>query len=269
MYDYHTHHLRCGHAEGTLEDYIQSAIQKGLTHVGLSDHSPIYHLGDDPHVRPGIAMSWHELPVYFEEAKALKKKYADRIEVRVGIESDYIQGYEEHFRRLWDQDGIDYVIGSVHWVGDWHIFSRGLPEGKEPEAVLHDYLACIRSAALSGAYQIMGHIDAIKGQELLPKNEFVAAYSETLDAIADAGVAIELNTSGWRKGVAEQYPSQEILAEALARDIPVCLGSDAHAPDLVAADFDRALTLLRDIGYTKLATFTDKELSFVALAEIG
>ena len=66
--DYHTHHYRCGHAEGELEQYIEAAIAAGLDEIGLSDHSPIYHVGaDNPHPIPRTAMSRHQMPRYLEE----------------------------------------------------------------------------------------------------------------------------------------------------------------------------------------------------------
>jgi histidinol-phosphatase (PHP family) len=92
--DYHTHNVRCGHAQGQIEDYIRAAITKGLTDVGISDHSPIYWQdGNDP--MPTIAMAKDELDGYVAEVLRLKDQYADRINVRLGLESDYV----EHFWR--------------------------------------------------------------------------------------------------------------------------------------------------------------------------
>lgn len=212
-------------------------------------------------------MAWHDLPEYFQECVSLKREYAGRIGVRVGVESDYLPGWEEHYRSLWESAPLDYVIGSVHWVGDWHIFSKNLPDGETPQSLLRAYLERIEGAATSGIYHIMGHMDAIKVWDFMPRDEFVAAYKPTLQIIADAGVAIELNTSGWRKNCREQFPCREILEQANRLGIPVCLGSDAHSPDLVSADFDRALKLLKEVGFTRLATFENKEMTLVPIAD--
>ena len=269
MYDYHTHHYRCGHATGTLEDYILSATKRGLQHIGLSDHAPIYHLGDNPHARPGIAMHQDELTNYLDECVALKKKYQGRIGVRVGVESDYLPGWDDHYRALWSDDRLDYVIGSVHWIGDWQIFSKTLPPGHDVETIFEAYLKSIEAAALSGIFNIMGHIDALKVRGYLPDRDIAAAYERTLEAIAESGAAIELNTSGWRKSCAEQFPARAILEAARRFEIPVCLGSDAHEPELVRAGFDEALELLRDVGYTKLATFEHREMRMIPLSEVA
>src|SRR5512135_486941 len=113
--DYHTHNLRCGHAQGQIEDYVKAAIKHGLTDIGISDHSPLYFLeGNDP--QPGLAMAKDELDGYVEEVLQLKTRYAEQINVRLGIESDYIEGMEDEYRAILARYPFDYVIGSVHHV---------------------------------------------------------------------------------------------------------------------------------------------------------
>src|SRR3954452_15204510 len=109
LVDYHTHHYRCGHATGKMDDYVEAAIAAGLDEIGLSDHSPIYHLGDDPQPMPGTAMSQHELPSYIQEMIEVRERFAGRIVVRLGVESDYVLGWDDHYRRLWAKYPLDYV----------------------------------------------------------------------------------------------------------------------------------------------------------------
>ncbi len=91
--DYHTHHVRCGHASGELEEYVLKGIEIGLVQLGLSDHMPLLHV-DPAAYLPGMAMPMEELPNYVEEAFRLQEKYKDRIDIRVGMEGDYIEGWE-------------------------------------------------------------------------------------------------------------------------------------------------------------------------------
>src|SRR5260221_1216808 len=108
--DYHTHHARCGHAQGQIEDYIKAALSKGLTEIGISDHSPLYYLdGNDP--QPQSAMAKNELDGYVEEVLKLKAKYAGQIMVRLGIESDYLEGMEDFYAAIFAKYPFDYVIG--------------------------------------------------------------------------------------------------------------------------------------------------------------
>ena len=95
--DYHTHHERCGHAVGKLEEYVQRGIEIGLSQIGLSDHMPLLHVDPDQYY-PEMAMSMDELPRYVEECFTLKERYRGQIEVRVGLEGDYIEGWETEIR---------------------------------------------------------------------------------------------------------------------------------------------------------------------------
>lgn len=90
VFDLHTHHHRCGHALGEIEDYIQAAIEKGMDYIGIADHSP-YFYSDEDQLYPGIAMGKSELANYVEEVLALKKKYKQQIHVLLGMESDFFQ----------------------------------------------------------------------------------------------------------------------------------------------------------------------------------
>lgn len=263
--DYHTHHYRCGHARGQMAEYIEAAIAAGLGEIGLSDHAPIYHLGDNPHVRPETAMSQWELPHYVAEVQRLKERYAGRITVRLGVESDYVLGWDAHYRGLWRQYPMDYVIGSVHWLDDWLIFWRELPKGRTEADIYEEYLRTTQAAARSGAYDVIGHVDCIKTEGHLLDRSVTPLLEETVRVLAESGVAIELNTSGWRKSIAECYPRLELLACCQHYGVPVTLGSDSHRPDQVGHSFDQAVALLKEVGYTELATFNQRQRVMVPL----
>lgn len=250
--DYHTHHYRCGHAGGNLEDYVEAAIGAGLSEIGLSDHSPIYHLGHELQPRPGTAMSRDEFPAYVQEMQEVQRRYTGRIQVRLGVESDYVLGWDDHYRALWRSYPLDYVIGSVHWLGRWSIFSPRLPGGRTAEDIYDEYLRTTQAAALSGAYDILGHLDCLKTRGHIPDLGMTSLLEETVKVIASTGVAIELNTSGWRKGLGEPYPREQLLGMCCHYGVPVTLGSDAHRPGDVAAGFPEALKLLRRVGYTSV-----------------
>lgn len=266
LVDYHTHHYRCGHASGTLDDVVLCAIERGLTEIGLSDHSPIYHFGE-PHPFPKTAMHADELPHYVHEMEEVRDRFAGRIRVRLGVESDYVLGWDDFYRELWEKYPLDYVIGSVHWLGKWNVFWRELPEGKSREQIYQEYFQTVQAAARSGIFSILGHLDVPKTSGHM-SGELTPLVRETLEVIAEADVAIELNTSGWRKPVNDCYPSREMLVYAAQLGIPVTLGSDAHSPELVGADFDRALTLLYECGFRHIATFESRKRSLVPIAEV-
>lgn len=263
--DYHTHHHRCGHAEGELRDVIQAAVGRELAAIGLSDHAPLLHLAREDWPFPNIAMPKEEFPHYAAEMADLKREFGNVIPVRMGVEADYVPGFVDAYRELLSPYPLDYVIGSVHFVDGWSIFQEALPEGATREEVWDRYLVLTQEAAGCGLFDILGHLDCLKTKGHLPEEWNTPRLAETLDAIADAGIAIELNTSGWRKPVGECFPSFPILEMTAARGIPVCLGSDAHRPQDVGADFGRAASLSRRAGYTELASFEGRKRRMLPL----
>ncbi|NUU59255.1 histidinol-phosphatase HisJ [Paenibacillus agri] len=268
--DYHTHHERCGHAVGKLEEYVKRGIELGLEQMGLSDHLPLIHV-DPASYYPEMAMPLSELPCYVEECLSLKERYRGIIDLRVGLEADYIEGYEEQIRELLSPYPWDYLIGSVHFLGEWDITDfrqvHGW-EGKDPLDVYRKYYDAVRKSALSGLYDIIGHMDVIKRFGYGPQSpegraEVKELERSALQAIAKSGIAMELNASGLTKPCAEMFPAEHVLQEALALGIPLTLGSDAHDPAKLGEGLQEARRLLWETGFRELAVFEGRKRTFV------
>ncbi|MFF2909152.1 histidinol-phosphatase HisJ [Paenibacillus sp. NPDC057934] len=268
--DYHTHHERCGHAVGKLEEYVKRGIEMGLEQMGLSDHLPLIHVDPDSYY-PEMAMPLSELPRYVEECLSLKERYRGIIELRVGLEADYIEGYEEQIRELLSPYPWDYLIGSVHFLGEWDITDfrqvHGW-EGKDPLDVYRKYYDAVRKSALSGLYDIIGHMDVIKRFGYGPQSpegraEVRELERSALQAIAESGIAMELNASGLTKPCAEMFPAEHVLQEALTLGIPLTLGSDAHNPAKLGEGLQGARRLLWETGFRELAVFEGRKRTFV------
>ena len=89
------------------------------------------------------------------------------------------------------------------------------------------------------------------------------AIDAALESIKKNNLALDINTSGLRKGTQEIFPGRDILKRAFALQIPVVMGSDAHKPSEVAADFDSTITLLKTIGYDRLCTFENRQRKMI------
>ncbi|ANE46839.1 histidinol phosphatase [Paenibacillus swuensis] len=260
LIDYHTHHARCGHAVGTLEEYVKRGIELGFSQLGLSDHMPLLHVNPDTYY-PEMAMAMDELPRYFEECVVLKEKYKDQIDIRIGMEGDYIEGYEEEISRLIEAYPWDYVIGSVHFLGEWDITDFRQTsgwDGKNHDAVYEQYYDAVIKAARTGFYDFIGHIDVIKRFGFKPDGDVTSLENAALDAVKASGMAIELNASGLRTPAAEMFPGRRMLQYAYDSGIPVTIGSDAHQPERLGQYLDDARALLREIGYTQLTGFRQR-----------
>jgi len=268
--DYHTHHERCGHAVGKLEEYVQRGIELGLQQLGLSDHLPLIHV-DPASYYPEMAMPMAELPRYVEECLTLKERYRGVIDLRVGLETDYIEGYEEQIREILSPYPWDYLIGSVHFLGEWDITDHRQVhgwEGKDALEVYRLYYDAVKKSALSGLYDIIGHMDVIKRFGYGPQTpegtaEVRALELETLKVIADSGIAMELNASGLTKPCAEMFPAEHLLQEALKLGIPLTLGSDAHDPAKLGDGLQEARSMLWHTGFRELAVFEGRRRTTV------
>ncbi|QSF45258.1 histidinol-phosphatase HisJ [Paenibacillus tianjinensis] len=268
--DYHTHHERCGHAVGKLEEYVQRGIELGLQQLGLSDHLPLIHV-DPENYYPEMAMPLAELPRYVEECLTLKERYRGVIELRVGLEADYIEGYEEQIRDLLSPYPWDYLIGSVHFLGEWDITDHRQThgwEGKDVMEVYRRYYDAVRKSALSGLYDIIGHMDVIKRFGFGPQTQEDKAEARelersALEAIAASGIAMELNASGLSKPCAEMFPAEHVLQQAHTLAIPLTLGSDAHDPAKLGDGLQEARDLLWRTGFRELAVFESRRRTSV------
>ncbi|WP_310551611.1 histidinol-phosphatase [Paenibacillus glufosinatiresistens] len=260
-FDLHTHHSRCGHADGSIRDYVEAAIASGLQVVGISDHTPYFGSSEDQ-AFPNIAMAKSQFREYVDEVLSLKKEYAGVIDVLLGIESDYFPEHAELYRSKLAELPFDYVIGSVHSVGGVSIFNKGRWKGrgaKERIAVKSEYYRLIAESARTGMFQILGHIDAMKGNfpafSDIPAS---GAIDDCLRTIADCGTAIEINTSGGTKLCGGWYPSDDILERALHFGVRVTFGSDAHRPSRVAEDREAVAARLKEIGFGSWVYFKER-----------
>ncbi len=264
--DYHTHHERCGHASGTLRDYIEQAIKKGLNQIGLSDHMPVIHVPREK-LLPGLGMKREELEAYVEEALALKNEYKQEIEVKVGLEADYIEGYEKEIEKLLSPYPFDYIIGSVHFLGEWDLSdSRQMYGWKEKpiDIIFEEYYSALQQAVKSGLYDIVGHLDVVKRHGHQPMNSMDSLILQTLQTIKDCDMVMEINTSGLYKVIKEVFPAPHIIDKAVALDIPFTFGSDAHKPEHVHLGINEGIDLLKKHGIREIATFENRERLMVS-----
>ncbi|MCL7749841.1 histidinol-phosphatase [Halalkalibacter alkaliphilus] len=266
-FDLHTHNQMCGHAIGTIEDYVKAAIEKELKMIGISDHAPYFHSEED-HPKPGITMAKSHFNRYVNEVLRLKEEYADQIEVLLGIESDFFPQHSTVYKQFLDEYPFDYLIGSVHFVDEISIFRKGRWEGlsnEEKVKTKERYYHLIEQSASSDMFDILGHIDAMKGFYPEFSNIQVEAIDKTLQVIGEYEKVIEINTSGKTKDCGGWYPADEILERALYFNVGVTFGSDAHDPDRVGDEFEEVQKRLKEIGFKELHYFRNREKYSVSI----
>ena len=256
--DLHNHTPLCNHAEGSIEEYIESAIKKGTKIFGFSDHAP---MDFDPQYR----MKFEEMQEYEAHVLAAKEKYKDKITILLGYEVDYLKGHMDE-RVL--NAAVDYLIGSVHFIDGWGFDNPefiGRYESEDIDEIWQKYFDTIEEMAKSGLFDIVGHLDLIKVFKFMPKKEIKEIAKNALLAIKEADMVLEINVAGYRKPVAEAYPSKELLQEAFKLEIPITFSSDAHKPEQVGLYNDEVIQLAREIGFTQCAYFQNRERKFLKL----
>jgi histidinol-phosphatase (PHP family) len=256
--DYHIHTPFCGHAIGMPDAYIRQAAKIGLKELGFSDHAPMVHKP-----MPGVTMSLEDLPKYNALIEQVRESYASQISIKIGLEADFLPGYESKTKSIIDSYPYDYIIGSVHFIDDWAFDDPACREywnKYDVNEVYRKYYALLRQSAKTGFYQIIGHCDLPKKFGARPTIDLTDEIKATAKVFKDTGVAVEINTAGLRKPIGEMYPSRHCLKIYCEAGVPLIFGSDAHNPEDVGRDFEDAVNLAKFVGYTEYLTFKNRKI---------
>jgi histidinol-phosphatase (PHP family) len=237
--------------------YRAAASERGIEELGVAEH---VH-------RFSRALAVWQHPFWRRWAVDDLDEYVEFVRtagLRLGIEADYVIGREDRMAALLDEHQWDYVVGSVHFIrddavdmrGDWDVWRTA----GDPEKVWSAYFETLGEAARSGMFDVLAHPDLVKvWGGPVPEGDLRRFYDLALDGIAESDVAIEVSTAGLRKPVTEIYPAAPLLEMCLDAGRPIALSSDAHLPEHVGYEYDRAVEWLTQTGVTELAVFDRRE----------
>ncbi|MCA9934786.1 MAG: histidinol-phosphatase HisJ family protein [Anaerolineales bacterium] len=260
LYDTHMHTPLCKHAKGDPEDYAAVAEQRGLKGIIVTCHNP----GPDKDFSARVRMAPDEFDDYVALVERARGVWNGRLDIRLGLECDYIPGMEPFLENLLQRAEMHHVLGSIHPQLPYY---RKAYDHGDAIRFYESYFANLALAAETRLFDTLSHPDLVKN--VYHTQWSVEAVQEmmcaSLDRIAKTGVAMELNTSGLNKTIREMNPNPTMLSEMCARNIPVVIGSDAHAPNRVAADFQQALDLLEAAGYSETNFFLNRQRQTVSI----
>ena len=227
-YCYHTHTYRCGHAEGSDEEYILKAIEMGIKRLGFSDHVilPDYN-------QPGIRASFDKLEDYLSSINCLKEKYKDQIEIIVGFEAEYYEKYHAYYKELLDSKKIDYLILGQHFYYENGELVRYFYKNPPEENALR-YADDLIKGIKSGLFKYVCHPDIFINPYAMWSDKLLDAARRILKACEEYKVPIEVNIGGMRNRYwysLSNYPSATFFLLSKEYDVDVVIGVDAHAPD--------------------------------------
>jgi histidinol-phosphatase (PHP family) len=260
--DYHLH-LRPDELDATaaehftpanVERYREVASERGIAELGVSEHIHRF--------RQALAVWQH--PFWRENAIDDLDDYCrfvrEDTDLRLGIEVDFVPGREDRTANLLQARDFDYVVGSVHFLRDealdMEAYSVWATRGAEE--IWRRYFRTLGEAARSGLFDILAHPDLVKvwgPTRPRPEGDLRHYYELAIEGIAESGIAVEVSTAGLRKHARELYPAPAFLEMCVQAGAPVALSSDAHRPQDVGADYERALELLERVGVGELCVF--------------
>jgi len=270
--DYHLH-LRPDEEETTFERYftaenvdryLAAAAEAGVEEIGVSEH--VYRF------RQALDVWRH--PLWLENARDDLDAYCEFVRatpLRLGVECDYVPGAEGRTAALLEPRDFDYVVGSVHFVGEQAVDHPDFDVwegGGDPEEIWRRYFEALASCARSGLFDILAHPDLVKvwgSARPLPERDLRAFYEPAVEAIAESGIAVEISTAGLRKPVGELYPSRAFAELCVEAGAPFALSSDAHLPEQVGWGYDRAVELLDELGVGEICVFEGRRRRLVPL----
>lgn len=270
LHNYHTH---SSFSDGSSEPaaYVEEAIRQGFSSLGFSEHSVL------PFENTFALQAGTEL-AYVAEIKRLRELYADRLNILLALEADYIPGLGNGFSTLKSSLGLDYIIGSVHLVKNsyndvlWFIdgpkretYDNGLNElfGGDIRKGVTAYWQQINSMIQEEEFDIVGHLDKIKmhnqGRWFQEKEHWYRdLVNETVALIAEKDLIVEVNTRGIYKGRSESlFPGRYILQSLHEREVRITLSSDAHQPPELSMWFEEAKVEIKNCGFKMLSTFAE------------
>lgn len=265
--DYHLH-LRPDEDHTTAERYfneenvgryLEAAAAAGIEELGVSEHVYRFHQALD---------LWRH-PLWIENAVDDLDAYCEFVRttpLRLGVECDFIPGAEARTAALLEARDFDYVVGSVHFIGegDAAVDHEGFDvwEGDgDADEIWRRYFEMLAGCARSGLFDILAHPDLVKvwgRARPLPERDLRAFYEPAVEAIAESGIAVELSTAGLRKPVGELYPALEFAEMCVEAGASFALSSDAHLPEQVGFEYDRAVEFLDRLGVEEICVFEQR-----------
>ena len=246
--DYHMHST-FSDGRAVPEDYIQPALSAGISEIGFSEHLTLFRELEDWNMNPA------NIPSYLNYLDSVRGN-TNHIRIRTGLEVDYFEGRDYELKEFLDGLPLDYVIGSVHYLGEKTVdFGPEFYERKDINELFESYFDLVCKAVESGLFDIIGHCDLIRIFGHKPSIDMEPVYRKLARIMKKYDVTFELNTNGRNRPLADFYPDRRYLGIFHEERVPVCVNSDAHLPARVGQYFDEAYELLRYTGFSEMAVF--------------
>ena len=248
--NFHTHVQRCKHAEGSEEDYIKEALEKGLSQLGFSDHAPY------PDVDLGRRMLYEELADYLAAVEEMQERYWEKLVIRKGLEIEYLPQYRNYYEDLLTKHKVEYLLMGEHFYID--------PQGRRANAYeltssTQEYIAYAKTVAegmRTGLFKAVAHPDLYMLNHFAWNEDCRRAADLIIDTAVATDTILEYNANGLRwapdsypDGVRQPYPYEGFWKMVAQAPVRVMVGSDCHSPqDLWDEAMEMSYRTLQELG---------------------
>jgi histidinol-phosphatase (PHP family) len=272
----HTHTNFCD-GRDDIETLCRYAYARGFVSLGFSSHAPL-------HKKTGLVSDWHisagRFQEYLDGVLAARRRWEGKLPVYLGLEVDYIKGMIGPADREFQSLGLDYLIGSVHYVippdgsepftvdGPREEFKKNIHDhfGDDGQGVIETYWDAVDDMIRAGGFDLLGHPDLIKknnrGEGFFSRESegYRTRLEKTARLAARSGLVVELNTGGLIRGSTDEvYPELRFLQVLKEKNTPLTITADAHRAEHLGGYYPEARQILREAGYTQAVLFGGRD----------
>jgi len=258
------------HGSSTLPEILETAVQRGMVTYGVSNHVPAsearFLLPDEVEAGFDLESRFAQFEAYATASAEAVEAFAGRLEVLRGFEAEIVPSasYVAEMQGLRERFGFEYVVGSVHWVNEipidfsQELFDEAIATCGDLEGLLVRYYEHVAEMVEGLRPEVIGHFDLPRllseGDPAHESQAARAAADAALRVVAETGALLEVNTSGFRKGLRGPYTAPWVVERARELGIALTFSDDSHHVDHVAADLERARAYLLAFKVTSIGS---------------
>ena len=259
------HTLFSHDSEASPKEMIEGSIGKGLEMIYFTDH----YDKDDVEWGPESIFDPQE---YFRVLEPLKEKYQDKIDVRIGVELGLRPYLGDYYREFVETYPFEFIIGSVHSIQSTDPASGKLFQDKtDEEAYRIAFEETLTDIQRFDGFDVLGHLDYVvrygkEREKQYSYRKYADVIDQILKALIEKGKGLELNTAGLKYGLPFAHPQQDVLKryKEMGGEI-ITIGADAHRPEHIAYDFQKASDILKGCGFKYYTEFSRRKPHFKQL----
>lgn len=262
MVDYHIHSFYSFDSEAQLDELCKCARNKRLSEIAITDHVD-FRIGKKAYCQKKMDTRKSAI----EEQNVL---YKNTLVIRNGIEIGQPQDHVENYVEFMKNNSFDFIIASIHFINNVDDSKMHITEDTIDQ-VMVDYIKRLKEMARTCDFDVLGHI-------VLPLNYYSRKecgydiqknkkdYEELFKILINKNSGIEVNTSGFRKGLSQTSPPREVLQwyKDCGGEI-ITVGSDAHRTSDIGLGFNKTYEMLFEMGFKSVATYTNRRLIFIPI----